>query len=78
MINKPNIETLRAIARLTYNEDFKTMTKWLESELVNISEANNEQLDIVLTRRGQGAASLLRQLLSIQSEAESILKKIKR
>ncbi|MCK5432915.1 MAG: hypothetical protein KAJ03_09235 [Gammaproteobacteria bacterium] len=54
------------------------MTKWLESELVNISEANNEQLDIVLTRRGQGAASLLRQLLSIQSEAESILKKIKR
>ena len=78
MINKPNIETLRAIARLTYNEDFKTMTTWLESELVNISEANNEQLNIVLTRRGQGAASLLRQLLSIQSEAEQVLKKIKR
>lgn len=75
MINEPDIEATKSLARLTHNDDFKTVLKWLRSELVNISETNDEKIDEIQLRRGQGAALLLRQFLSIQSSAEEVLNK---
>ena len=76
MIVAPNKQGLEALARLTYNDDFKTMKTWLELELQRISLANDYAKDINDLRRGQGAAVLLRELISIQSTAETVLKKI--
>lgn len=77
MINEPEVEVIKSLARLAYNDDFKTVRGWLESELSNISKANDEYLDEILLRRGQGAALLLRQFMSIQDNAETTLSKIR-
>ncbi len=74
MINSPKDKrVLQALARLNYNDDFKTVKEWLESELADMSEWNDNQLNDVLLRRGQGAALVLRAYLSIHENVESWL-----
>lgn len=78
MINHPNEEVFRSLARLSHNDDFKAVRKWLEVELKRISGQNDEHNDITNLRRGQGAALLLKQILSLQSNAEIFLNTMKR
>ena len=77
MIHTPDKQVLQSLSRLAYNEDFKTVRAWLEPELTNISIKNDNELDEVLLRRGQGAALLLRQFLTIQDNAEETLTKMR-
>lgn len=71
MIHPPKDKrVLQAIGRLNYNDDFKTVRAWLESELSSLSEKNDNELQEVLLRRGQGAALMLRAYLSIHENAE--------
>ena len=73
MIHEPNKQVLQALSRLIYIDDFKTVNTWLKSEMNNISIKNDNELNEVLLRRGQGAALLLRQYFKIQDNAEDTL-----
>ncbi len=77
MIHSPDDEALRALARLSYHEDYKTVRGWLESVREDLSKRNDYQRDEVLLRHGQGAAMLLREFFSIQDTAEDVLNKLR-
>ena len=77
MIHTPDKQVLQSLSRLAYVDDFKTIRAWLESELNNMSIKNDNELNEVLLRRGQGAALLLRSLLTIQDDAEDTLTKMR-
>lgn len=78
MIKSPDVNTLRAMARLEYNEDYKLVMQWLRDEHKNISLANDAVRVKIDLRRGQGAALLLSQFLTIQDDAEKTLSIINR
>lgn len=69
MISLPDQATEEALARLDNDIDFEAVMKWIRSELYVISVRNDEQVDDVMLRQGQGAAQVLRSIVEVADNA---------
>ncbi|MBF0538769.1 MAG: hypothetical protein HQL03_11015 [Nitrospirae bacterium] len=58
-------EVSKAVVTLKDNPDWRSVMRWLETQLVEHSLQNNSQRDEVLLRMGQGRALMLKELIRV-------------
>lgn len=78
MLQQPGDKrVVEALQRLRYHDDWNTVREWLEGELRRIREGNDNRIEEVPLRMGQGAAQALRDLFAYQDDAEATIRRIR-
>jgi hypothetical protein len=73
--NRLDERTAFAVARLTANEDFRTLCEYLQGEL-DTRDKNNRLMDGPELHRSQGIAIALNEILTMAKTASTIARKI--
>jgi len=78
VITNPNHEQIEALASLQHNRDFNTVIDWLKDNLEATRDQLMEEYDEVATRRAQGEAKNLSEILRMANDARTFIEKSKR
>lgn len=77
MINQPDDDRVwQAMHRLSIQPDWQVVRAWLEKELAEVSKRNDEEIEDVMLRQGQGGAKTLRRFFEYLDSAKDALKRI--
>lgn len=75
MLKRPDRRVITALADLMTNPNFKDVRNWLDESLQDLYTLATESPDDLQSKRAQGAAQAVREIVRYADEARDIAKK---